>query len=92
MKNIKIEVLRYDDFDGFGAYVPGENIILMNVNAIVLSDFEDEMPLREGILFTLMHEFGHCLEEHLDLEFNEDRINGIINSYLEKYGENKENQ
>jgi predicted nucleotidyltransferase len=89
-KKIKVEVIRYDNIDGFGAYVSGENIILMNIDALVVSDFEDEMPLKEGILYTLMHEFGHCLEEHLNLEFDEERVNKIINEYIDRYGEKRQ--
>ena len=84
---IKIEVVRYDDIDGFGAYCSGENIILLNIDSIVIADFEDELPMKEALLFTLMHEFGHCLEEKLGLEFSEERVNKIVNEYIEKYGQ-----
>ena len=34
---------------------------------------------------TIMHEVGHALEEFYDLEFDEDRIERIVESYRAKY-------
>lgn len=83
---IEITVIKDDKLAGFGAYAKGKNIILFNVVAHLIASIEEEIPIKEIMLETLMHEFGHCMEEKLGLEFSEDRIHKIIESYQEKYG------
>jgi hypothetical protein len=34
---------------------------------------------------TIMHEIGHALEEFYNLEFDEDRIDRITETYRDKY-------
>lgn len=37
---------------------------------------------KELLLTTLMHEFGHAVEQFLGEEFSEDRIESIVESYV----------
>ena len=89
MKNkniIKIQIIRDDNIDAFGAYAEGADIILLNVEAHLICSIEEKVDFKEIVLETLMHEFGHCIEEKLKLEFSEDRIERIVESYRNKYG------
>ena len=38
----------------------------------------------------VMHEFGHCLEDHFGLEFNEEFVEGVATSYHCKRAKQKE--
>lgn len=83
------------DEDGglaLGAWVSDwddHNVILLNVEAH-FGDWEDlrgndyyasrEDRIREMIQ-TCMHEFGHCLEEYFDLNFDEEFVEKVCQSY-----------
>ena len=73
---------------------PNNALILLNVEAIFNDDMlvtESGEPVegesltieeRKSLLITtLMHEFGHVLEEHFNTEFSEDRIEKIVASW-----------
>jgi len=92
MKRIKI--IRDDSIPAFGAWcsgsLPNEPTILLNVEAC-FSDMQDEQgnliaytseDKKRIAIETLMHEFGHALEEFFKLEFNEDEIERICQSYF----------
>jgi len=96
----KFEIRKCDGMHAFGAYVSGsakegKAIILIDGEMVfgegeLLADGEPYDPsnaTRKTILIeTLMHEFGHALEELLDTEFDEDFIEKCVESYREKGG------
>lgn len=92
-KLIKIEIQKADGMqEGFAAYrvspaISKERVVLLNVYATLLSSLENELDPKELILENLMHEFGHAMQEFLDLEFSEEIIEKIIKSYCDKYHE-----
>lgn len=86
----KIVVLKDDEIDGFGAYAAtsvkeGKAIVLLNIEANLCVSIEHKIPFKELLVETLMHEVGHALEEWYDLEFDEDRIDRITESYRKKH-------
>jgi len=83
---MNIEIKRYDNIDAFGAYAAKEDLILINVEAHIIASIEENISLKEILLETIVHEFAHCMEEKLELEFTENRVEKIINTYKEKYG------
>ena len=91
MTNIKI--LRDDSIPAFGAWCAGscanEPTVLLNVEAC-FSDMQDEVgnPIiyspaekKRIVIETLMHEFGHALEEFFNLEFNEEEIERVCSTF-----------
>ena len=93
--SFKIVVLKNDEIDAFGAYASksvkeGKAIVLLNVEANLSTSIEHKIPLKEMFVETLMHEVGHALEEWFDLEFDEDRIDRITESYRAKYSNEME--
>jgi hypothetical protein len=89
-KKFKITAYKNDDLDGFAAYKAGSikdeggGIAILNIEANLVAGIENDIPLKEMLVETLMHEVGHALEEWYDLEFSEDRIEKIIESYRNK--------
>ena len=90
--NFKIKIIKNDDIDGFGAYASTSikkndfGIVLFNLEANLITSLEHkEISFKEMFVETIMHEVGHALEEFYDMEFNEDRIERITESYREKY-------
>ena len=93
---MKIEVKKYDGLGAFGAFAKGSvkdgnAIILIDTQTIfkdgeLIYDDGSKVDLstqdRKKILIeTLMHEFGHALEEFFETEFDEDFIEQITLSY-----------
>lgn len=97
MKKIHLEIQKADGMQGFAAYqVSGarskRKVILLNVYASLASAVEYSRNKKEltnevkVIMITnLMHEFGHVMEEWFGREFNEEFVEGIVDSYMEKY-------
>lgn len=90
--NFKINIIKNDDIDGFGAYASTSikkndfGIVLFNLEANLITSLEHkDITFKEMFVETIMHEVGHALEEFYDMEFNEDRIERITESYREKY-------
>jgi len=87
----KIKVFKNDEIDAFGAYASPSikkndfGIVLFNVEANLITSLEEDITFKEMFIETIMHEVGHALEEFYDLEFNEERIDNIIDSYRNKY-------
>ena len=93
-KPFKITAFNDDNLEGFGGYLAksikeGQGFVILNLEAHLTTSIEQDMSLKEIVVETLMHEVGHALEEWYDLEFNEDRIEAIIDSYREKYLSNE---
>jgi tRNA 2-selenouridine synthase SelU len=94
--NFKIQVVKNDDIDSFGAYASPSikknefGVVLFNMEANLAASIEnEELSFKENFVETIMHEVGHALEEFYDLEFSEDRIERITESYREKYSKIK---
>lgn len=90
--NFKIQVVKNDEIDVFGAYASPSikkndfGVILFNMEANLITSLEHkEISFKEMFVETIMHEVGHALEEFYDLEFDEDRIDRIVESYRAKY-------
>ncbi len=88
----KITAVRHDDMDAFGAYASSSieseegGVVLLNVEGTIGTCMEHEIEPKQMIIETLMHEFGHALEEWYKCDFDEDRIERIIESYRRKNG------
>jgi len=72
---------------------PGCALLLLNVeatfgeNSMLFDDGTTSPPpedKKRHIISALMHEFGHALEEHFALEFNEDWIERVVESWKEE--------
>lgn len=70
---------------------PHQNTILLRLDAVFGPlEYEDGTPCppmtpaehKEVLLSTLMHEFGHALEQFLGEEFSEERIEAIVESFV----------
>ncbi|WP_445458412.1 hypothetical protein [Flavobacterium sp. HNIBRBA15423] len=90
--NFKIQVVKNDEIDAFGAYASPSikkndfGIVLFNLEANLETSLEHkDISFKEMFVETIMHEVGHALEEFYDLEFDEERIERITESYRKKY-------
>ena len=90
--NFKIKVFKDDEIEAFGAYASSSiknnafGVVLFNLEANLATSIEEkDISFKEMFVETIMHEVGHALEEFYDLEFDEDRIDRITDSYREKY-------
>jgi len=89
--NFKIKIFQNDELNAFGAYASksiknGLGIVLFNLEANLETTLEHkDISFKEMFVETIMHEVGHALEEFYDLNFSEERIDKIIDSYREKY-------
>lgn len=95
MESMEFKIIRNDDIPAFGGWKAGslqagEPVILLNVLATFHPSPVDthgepvEMDAEERrylMIETLMHEFGHALQEYFGLEFSEDRIEEIVEGY-----------
>ena len=94
--NFKIQVIQNDELDAFGAYAStsikkGLGIVLFNLEANLETSLEHkDISFKEMFVETIMHEVGHALEEFYYLNFSEERIDKIIDSYREKYSSEKD--
>lgn len=78
--------------DGFSAYAAspqrdGKRVVLLNVYATLLASIEEGLSFKETILTNLMHEFGHAMQQYLDMEFAEEQVERNIQTYIDVYGE-----
>lgn len=93
--SIKFTISRHDEMEGVGAYLSPSikeetgGRIMLNVECL-FNDMIDEdgnavqlepSDIPDAIIETLMHEFGHALEEYFGKEFNEERIEGIVDKW-----------
>lgn len=96
-KTIKFQIEKADGMEGFAAYrvSPAKakhKTILLNVYATFLAALEEDIKPKELILEHLMHEFGHAMQEFLDIEFSEEQVEKFIKSYCDKYSEQAYNE
>ncbi len=76
--------------DAFGAYAASSihnadgGIILLNVEGTFEAAIHHDLNVKNLMAETLTHEIAHAVEDSLGLEFNEDRVERIVNSYREK--------
>lgn len=99
-QSLKIKVVRDDSIPAFGAWhsckdkkCPNNNVILLNLEAH-FGDmvYADGSPVRklsakrsfDILIETLMHEFGHALEQFFKSEFSEQRMEKITASFRAK--------
>ena len=93
---MKIEIKKYDNLGAFGGFAQGsvkegQTIILIDTNMIFKDGeliYDDGKPLvlnteekKRVLIETIMHEFGHALEEFFDTKFEEDFIERVTMSY-----------
>lgn len=98
MENIfKVQIIKNDEVDGFGAYasksiINGLGIVLFNLEANLGASIDHkDISFKEMFVETIMHEVGHALEEFYNLEFDEERIERITDSYRDKYSTDTDN-
>jgi len=90
---IRIKVTREDSIPAFAAWVDGsldsgEGEILLNIDAC-LGELEDEDGKSAGktnraqlIIGSLMHEFGHALEDILEVEHDEAMVESEVSKFF----------
>lgn len=93
---MKIEIKKFDGLGAFGGFAQGsvkdgQTIILIDANMIFKDgelQYEDGETVvlnaeekKRALIETLIHEFGHALEEFFDTEFDEDFIEQVTMSY-----------
>lgn len=89
-KKITVSIIRHDEMDAFGAYgaksihSPEGGIILLNVDATFNTAAKYNLDAKNLMIETLAHEFAHALEDALGLEFDEERVESIVNNYRTK--------
>lgn len=98
MENIfKVQIIKNDEVDGFGAYASksitnGLGIVLFNLEANLGASIDHkDISFKDMFVETIMHEVGHALEEFYNLEFDEERIDRITDSYRDKYSTDTDN-
>ena len=90
----RLRVHRDDSIPAFGGWCAGslkadEPTILLNVAACLLpcvdgdgAEVHQTIEAKKWLMIsTLMHEFGHALQEFFDLEFTEERIEELVADY-----------
>lgn len=85
-QDCEIKIYKENDMPGFGAWLAGSGedgnpTILLNVHATFQAFDGEEEATKEALLQVLMHEFGHAMEEYLNLNFDEERVQSIAESY-----------
>jgi hypothetical protein len=87
---LRIEVRQQDWMPGFGAFInggtapQGEAHIVINIGAHALMLRLGEMTREEmpyALAETMMHEVMHALESWARVEFNEERIEALLDRY-----------
>lgn len=96
-KELKIEIYQQDWIPGFAAFrddgsvkAEGKAHVVLNLGSFISAIKEgdlDRSDLPYFVAETLMHEVIHALEEWAGVEFNEEKVHGLIDKYSEKYGE-----
>ena len=94
----RVRVYREDTIPAFGGWCEGslkagEPAILLNVAACLLPCVDEDgsevlhtVEEKKWLMIsTLMHEFGHALQEFFDLEFTEERIEALAEAYACRY-------
>jgi len=93
-QRLEIEIRKTDDLEeGFAAYLVGsvkdkKPIILLNVFTTFATSIGEGLTTadtKQIIIESIMHEFGHAMEEFFDKEFDEEFIERAILTYREKY-------
>ena len=90
-KKFKIEIVREDGIDGFGAYLhptltrDGKAHVILDIEGIAIACLTEDISFKEMLLTTVLHEFAHVLEEFYGLEFSEDRVEALLEVYAKKY-------
>ena len=88
----KIVVVRGDDIPAFGAWGSGslkdeQGLIILNVEACLENMADEngkpvEMNRARVVVETLMHEFGHAVEEALGIEHSDTLIEDASNKFF----------
>lgn len=97
-KPFKIRAYRKDAFDeeAFAAYLSPSikqeehGIVVLDIEGMIVTCINEDVSFKEMLVETIGHEVLHALEEWFDLEFSEERVDKILNTYIAKY--NKENE
>ncbi|MBF0270303.1 MAG: hypothetical protein HQL44_17115 [Alphaproteobacteria bacterium] len=90
MDKISIEVYQHDWIPGFAAFrddgivAEGKAHVVINVGGLLACVASGDIPAADipyMVAETLMHEIVHVLEAWADVEFNEDRVEALIEKY-----------
>ena len=91
--NIKIEIYQQDWIPGFAAFrddksleATGKAHVVLNLGAFLATVAKGELPANElpyHIAESLMHEVIHVLEAWAKVEFNEEKVDVLINKYIQ---------
>lgn len=92
--DLTVKVSQEDWFEGFGAYLAGSvndgpALVVLNIGgiaALVQAGDIEKADVPYLIAETVMHEVVHALEEWAGVEFNEERVEKLVEMYRERYG------
>jgi len=92
MKNIRVKIVKTDGLPAFAAWCDeslkaDDGTILLDVEACLGELVDDDgktVPMNRArvMVGTLMHEFGHALEEALGLKYDEDFVEDVTSKYF----------
>jgi ketopantoate reductase len=94
--SVKIEVYQQDWMPGFGAFLDDGSIheeakahIAINLGGLLCAVEYGDIPREElpyTIAETIMHEVFHALEAWAEVEFDDERVEELLEQYRKKYG------
>jgi len=93
---VSLEVYQHDWTPGFAAFMDDGRIaqgapahVSLNLGSLLCAVETADLPAADLpyiVAESLMHEAIHALESWSNVEFSEDRVEGLLASYREKYG------
>ncbi len=100
-EKITIEIYQQDWISGFAAFrddksleVTGKAHVVLNLGAFLATVATGDIPAKELPYFiaeSIMHEVIHILESWTKVEFNEERVDALIEKYSEAAQKLREN-
>lgn len=94
-ENLKIEVYQHDWLPGFAAFAHDGSIkresrahVVLNVGAFLQGVDKGDIAREELPYFiaeTIMHEVIHALESWAGVEFNEEKVEALLEKYRQHY-------
>jgi hypothetical protein len=93
--HLQMIVFRDDTIPAFAAYIKdsvksGIPIVFLNISSTFICAVEENVEAKEIFITSLMHEFGHALEDFFDLPVNEEFMHRVTEKFQEEYHKRKD--